>query len=134
MKPALADLAARRVVWALLADFYLDTDPALFRESAARDLAATAYPLDELRAILHDEVHPAVCANVMAVAGEWAGFDIDWLAARILRQQARPRWLRPRGRLLRGTAAAIWSELEPRIRGYRDGTLAWVAFPHRSGT
>ncbi len=120
--PPAADLAARRPVWSAFADFYLDTDTTGSEPHAAAVLAASAYSLEELHAILFDEVHAALYPNLVSVAGEWAGFDIDWLAARILEQQATPRWRRPRGRLLRSTAASIWTSLEPRIRALREAT------------
>ncbi len=122
MKPPADDVDARRPVWSAFADFYLDTDTTGFEPSAAAVLASSAYTLDELRAILLDEVHAALYPNLVSVAGEWAGFEADWLAARILEQQATPRWRRPRGRLLRGTAASIWTSLEPRIRALREAT------------
>lgn len=112
-------LARRRAAWQVFSDFYLDTDPAEFHDSAARDLARLPFSLDELERILVDEVHPALCGNLLIVAGEWSGFDADWVADRIRRQQSRPRWLRPRGRLLRWMARDTWKHLAPRIRDHR---------------
>lgn len=119
MKRAADDLAARRAVWQALSDLYLD---GAYRDQvrfAAPVLARSAYATDELRAILFDEVHPVVAANLCAVAGAWQGFDQAWLAARILAHQRRPAWLRPRARLQRRYATLMWRLLEPRIATLR---------------
>lgn len=79
-----ADLDRRRSVWLALSDLFLDTDVHLWREGNTRRLAASTYSLDELDAILREEVYPACSANLSLVAGEWAGFDPDWLQQRIL--------------------------------------------------
>ena len=91
MVPLPIELEARRPVWLALSDLYLDTGVQLFREGNARTLAASPYGLDELDAILREEVHPACEVNLTCVAGEWAGFDADWLERRILRGGPPPR-------------------------------------------
>lgn len=64
-------------------------------------LAASPYSLDDLDAILHEEVYPACSFNLRQVAGEWAGFDADWLERRILCGGPPPRpWWRRLGRYL----------------------------------
>ena len=101
LRPAGSDLARRRPVWLALSDLFLDTDVNLFRAGNVRTLAASAYSLDELDAILREEVYPACSANLTLVAGEWAGFDADWLEQRILRGGDPPRpWWRRLGRYL----------------------------------
>ncbi len=129
MSPAHQDLAARRSAWSALSDLYLDTDPALSYEHCACTLAKSAYALPELRNILFAEVHPALYFNLLDVAGVWDGFDDDWLAQRILDQQAVPRWRRARGWLLLHYTRALWRELEPRIVDYRCGRRTFLAFP-----
>ncbi len=91
MKPATEDLENRRRAWEALSDLYLDTDTSLSRQWRAQILAASPYSLDELEHILIEEIHPACRANLLCVAGEWAGFDMEWLEARILRR-SRSRW------------------------------------------
>lgn len=101
MVPLPIELAARRPVWLALSDLYLDTDVQLFRVGNACTLAASPYGLDELDAILREEVHPACAANLTCVAGEWAGFDAEWLERRILRGGPPPRtWWRRWWRVL----------------------------------
>ena len=95
LHPAQADLDGRRPVWLALSDLFLDTDVNLFRESNTRLLADSPYSLHELDAILREEVYPACSFNLREVAGEWAGFDADWLERRILRGGPPPRsWWR----------------------------------------
>ena len=101
LRPAELDLERRRPVWLALSDLFLDTDVNLLREGNARTLAASAYSMDELDTILREEVYPACSFNLAQVAGEWAGFDADWLERRILRGDPPPRpWWRRLGRYL----------------------------------
>ena len=102
LRPMHADLHGRRPVWLALSDLFLDTDVNLFREANARTLAASPYSMDELDRILREEVYPVCSFNLTLVAGEWAGFDADWLERRILRGGPPPRscWRRL-GRYLR---------------------------------
>ena len=84
MLTAPSDLACRRPVWLALSDLFLDTDVQLLRAHNTRSLAGSPYSLDELDAILREEVYPAREFNLAQVAGEWAGFGADWLERRIL--------------------------------------------------
>jgi len=80
------DLATRRPVWEALSTLFLDTDVSLLRDYRARLLAASPYGIEELERILRDEVFPVCSWNMFSVAGEWAGFDPEWLEARIIRR------------------------------------------------
>ena len=102
LRPASSDPEHRRPVWLALSDLFLDTDVNLLREGNARTLAASPYSVDELDMILREEVYPACSFNLREVAGEWAGFDADWLERRILRggPPPRPWWWRRLGRYL----------------------------------
>lgn len=94
MKPAAADLAARRPVWQALSTLYLDTDVRDSYAGAAAVCAASPYSLEQLQAILLDEVNPVLHTNVWQTAGVWDAFCPDWLSAEILRRQRQPRWWR----------------------------------------
>ncbi len=100
LKAACDDLADRRPVWDALSDMFLDTDVSLSREWRVRVLAESPYSVDDLERILVDEVYPVCKYNLLCVAGEWAGFDLDWLEEQILRRLA-SRW-----RFLRATSIA----------------------------
>lgn len=102
--PAEHDLAARRPVWGVLSELFLDTDVTRLRQHRVQVLAGSAYSLEAIERILVEEVYPVCAPNLWSVAGEWAGFDEAWLEARIL-ACSRSRWrclLRPaRWRVLR---------------------------------
>lgn len=114
------DLDARIPVWTALSDLYLDTDVALSYDHIVRTLAASPYPLDALRNILIDEVHPALCANLLQVAGEWAGFEPAWLVACLQSICAQPLWRRRLSRLSFGLVRDDWRALEPMIGDARS--------------
>ncbi len=111
-----SDLVNRRPVWLALSTLYLDTEqtPAM-RTADAKQLARSPYTVDDLRAILTDEVHPACVANLLSPAGEWAGFDPDWLEQRILaREAAVLRWpakLLPMKKGIRDQAEALFAQV-----------------------
>ena len=109
VRPVQADLDERRPVWLALSDMFLDTDTALFRDGNTRLLAASPYSVDELDAILREEVYPVCSFNLWQVAGEWAGFDPAWLEERILcgRPSPRPWWCRLRRYLTLGCSVPM---------------------------
>jgi len=86
----------RRPVWEALSDLFLDTDTSLARSWRVGILAASPYSIDELQGILVDEVYPVCRSNLFGVAGEWVGFDPEWLESRILHRLRSPfhRWRR----------------------------------------
>jgi hypothetical protein len=81
-------------VWRALSELYLDTDVAALYPQIADALADSPYALDALHEMLMYDVHPALYPNLMIVAGEWAGFDDDWLLVRITQVRRQPRWRR----------------------------------------
>jgi hypothetical protein len=89
MLPPDRDLERRRPVWEALADLFLDTtlDDA-DRRFVAERIVASGYSPAEVEDILWHEVFPAVSGNLRNPAGQWAGFDIDWLQRRILATRA----------------------------------------------
>ena len=90
MKPASEDLEHRRPVWEALSDLFLDTDTSLARSWRVGILAESPYSIEELQRILVDEVYPVCRSNLFSIAGEWLGFDMDWLESRILRRLGSP--------------------------------------------
>ncbi|WP_131655680.1 DUF7079 family protein [Methylocucumis oryzae] len=79
-----ADLAAREPVWEALSELFLDTDTALSRCCRAEQLAMSPYSIAQLEIILVEEVYPVCKHNLCSVAGEWAGFNQEWLKTKIL--------------------------------------------------
>ncbi|MCB1889861.1 MAG: hypothetical protein KDH20_19800 [Rhodocyclaceae bacterium] len=119
-------LRDRKPVWEALADFWLDTELVDFQfEHIARVIAASPYAIAEVKAIHDLEVVPAVSANLAGIAGEWAGFDPEWLHARCARFAARrgSRWMRARIWLQRPTIRYFtedyWRQIEPRVQALR---------------
>ncbi len=117
------DLERRRPVWLALSELFLDTSltPRDLGRIASI-LARSPYGLDELQRILLWEVYPACRSNLLWIAGEWAGFDPEWLEARILRG-ASPvgiAWTATVGRL--GMFASMdWRKIKRRVAGIREG-------------
>ncbi|MCR9247769.1 MAG: hypothetical protein NXI31_22305 [bacterium] len=95
------ELTDRAPVWAAMSEFFLDTELELGDlERIAEVVARSKYTVEQLESILFRELVPALWTNVSTPAGEWGGFDQDWLQRRILRRSRRflrwPCWLLPR--------------------------------------
>ena len=78
------DSIRRYPMWIALAELYLDTelDEDQLR-CIARIFAASGYTWAEIKQINYDDVAPALWFNVQDIAGEWAGWDEEWLLERI---------------------------------------------------
>ena len=117
MAPPEQDLADRRPVWDALQMFWMDTDPELFLENAAEVCARSKYSIEEIEAIYWNEVQPAVEFNLKSVVGEWTGFDLHWLTARILEKHRFGRSMH--GRWRNREAASWWERLRTAIVSLR---------------
>ena len=84
MKATDAQLQERLPAWDALSEFFLDTElqPDDYVRIAKR-LAMTPYSESEIEEILVCEVCPVCRWNMISVAGEWAGFDREWLKEQI---------------------------------------------------
>jgi hypothetical protein len=128
---AIEELANRRPVWEALSELFLDTElqPEDF-QSLGRILAASPYTLDEIEDILYGEVYPICIWNLLSVAGEWAGFDIDCLQEAIQKRQRSwlklPRFLQMGHWLIREP----WQKIKQVIQECRSGTWASGAEPN----
>ena len=91
MKPPFEDIENRRPVWYVLSWLFLDTElePQQHREMATV-LNQSPYTPGEIERILFEEVYPACIINMSVGAGEWEGFDPDWLEERIRANGRRP--------------------------------------------
>jgi hypothetical protein len=91
--PSGAEIEARAPVWEAFSEFFLDTElGAEDHERIARLLARTRFPVDELEAILVHEVRPVCRGNLLSVAGEWQGFDPDWIRRKAASRLGRRPW------------------------------------------
>ena len=75
----------RKIIWHAMSDLFLDTDVNLSYENIVIKCASSIYFIDELYEILISEVAPACSFNLYDIAGEWAGFDEEWLEQRIVK-------------------------------------------------
>ncbi len=113
-----ADLERRRTVWGVLSELYLDTElDERDNERIAGVLVASGYGAGQLEEILYRELHPVLHANLLSVAGEWAGFDLEWLEEQIRRRGPRRSSVAviPGKWMVRGS----WEAIEAKLRGTR---------------
>ena len=87
LKAAADDLENRRPVWDALSTLFLDTDTSLSRSWRVKVLSESVYSLEEIEQILFDDVYPVCAPNLRSIAGEWAGFDSQWLETQILKHR-----------------------------------------------
>ena len=77
-------LEERKPIWIALSEFYLDTE---LQESDYQHIATiiieSPYSIKEVKEINKYEVFPVLQMNLMSVAGEWAGFEEEWLVRNI---------------------------------------------------
>jgi hypothetical protein len=83
----------RKPLWIALSKLWLDTElKPEDLENIARIMADSGLTIKELREVYLVEVAPVVSPNLCTVAGEWAGFDEEWLCSQIVRNlRDRPR-------------------------------------------
>ncbi len=97
MKASEAQIKERLPVWESLSEFFLDTKlDAQDYERIAKRLAATQFTEAEIEEILIGEVCPVCRINFTGIAGEWIGFDSEWLKRSItprIGRTARLKWL-----------------------------------------
>ena len=117
----------RKPVWVAFSDLFLDTDVTLIYGDIAQVCADSEYSSAELKEILFEEVAPVVSGNLMSIAGEWAGFNEDWL----VKQITKPKtifsskvfyFLKPRNFGLNRYIRGHWKVIEPQILACRGNT------------
>ena len=87
MKPSDAKLAERKPVWNALSELFLDTElQTADLDRIAAVLAQSSYSEKKIEEILKYEITPVLKSNMTAVAGEWVGFDEDWLQKKLATQ------------------------------------------------
>lgn len=86
-------LIRKKAVWQALSDLYLDTELSEAQlEGIYQTLKSSGFSLKEIEFINLNEVAPVLQSNLLSVAGEWTGFDQEWLTAAITRRLGRPIW------------------------------------------
>ena len=76
------EITERKPIWLALSDLFLDTAP-LDYGYIARVCAESRFTIDELEMILKCEVAPVLLPNLSNVAGQWIGFNENWLVGKI---------------------------------------------------
>jgi len=105
-----------------MTDFYLDTELTDATISyIAKTCATSPYSIRELERIMFTEVWPAFLPNLLSVAGEWAGWQEEFIKSQIL-ECYRPRFylswkLDPLKRLF----CKHWSTVEQQVVSARNG-------------
>lgn len=80
------EIADRKPVWTALSSLYLDTElQERDFEGITKIIQKSPYSLDEVKTIDKYEVFPVLIPNLLSVAGEWAGFNEEWLVDAIIR-------------------------------------------------
>ena len=117
------EIARRRPLWIALSDLFLDTEMPEIHYRGIREAALSGgFATNEVKAILTDEVAPAVGANLLQIAGEWAMFDPDWVVDQVSdRVAGRPVVGAISGPALFGVQRMVlshdWSRLERVLNG-----------------
>ena len=84
----LSSVEIRLPVWEAFSEFFLDSKLGdNDYQRIAGVLADSPYSIHELEVILQNEVYPVLIGNLRVVAGEWSGFDRDWLKQNIEEQR-----------------------------------------------
>ena len=109
----------RLPVWEALSDFFLDTElEENDYQRISEVLTSSPYSIQDIEDILRFEVYPVLIWNLRSVAGEWAGFDRDWLLERIEpRLNKRPKIRIPM--LQWGMVRDHWSRVSTIVRDKR---------------
>jgi hypothetical protein len=112
------ELERRKPVWIALADLWRDTE---LQECDLRYIAKimkqSGYTLNQLRDIYLYEIAPVVYRNLLSPAGEWAGFDQNWLVSTIeqhihQRTPSKNLMLRIKKPLMTYATQTYWQQLE----------------------
>lgn len=121
MKAPELDLANRVPIWDAMQMLFMDTDPEDWLQHIADVCAASAYSMEELEAILFNEVLPACRSNLFILpGGEWRGFAPEALQQMVLQKH---RFGRRKPLLLRHYTAEFWRELKPMIAASGAGKV-----------
>ncbi|MFN0127374.1 MAG: hypothetical protein ACKV19_11885 [Verrucomicrobiales bacterium] len=119
----------RRPLWVALSELWLDTELSTEDlERIARVMADSGLTIEELRQVYLVEVAPVVSPNLFSVAGEWAGWDEEWLCSGIVHNlRDRPRatkflsWFPLTRRPMLYATERHWKKLVELVGRLRDG-------------
>ena len=114
-------LHRRKPLWVALSDLCLDTEMTDGTIAyIARVIREQGFTFEEAERIGFEEVFPALIDNLYQVAGEWAGFNEEWVVQRILSQPEKRSW-GISGYLRRRSVRAMLGDDWARVRkAYQD--------------
>jgi hypothetical protein len=76
----MTEIEKRQPVWLALSEFYLDTELTIKDlDRVSEKIIDSGYSLQEIKEIDLYEVFPLLKSNLLTVAGNWAGFDQQWI-------------------------------------------------------
>jgi len=111
----------REKVWDTLSEFYLDNEiQGGYYDYIYDVFVKSGFTMKEIRAIDKYEVFPVVFINLLSVAGEWVGFEREWLFKRCSRNFRRKNNILHRLKcivlylLFGGMTKEQWQEIEQR--------------------
>lgn len=79
------DIPERKPIWTALSSLYLDTELQWYEfRHIAKVIKESPYSLAEVKMMNSYEVFPILWTNMISVAGEWSGFDDEWVAQKII--------------------------------------------------
>lgn len=110
----------RRPVWKALSDLFVDPEERddSQDDSIVRALAESPYDLQELDAILSDEVY-RICQRHFWDRAERVGFGAEWLEAQILLRAGDARSVFPTFRRLEIGVNERWLDIKRRVNEFR---------------
>jgi hypothetical protein len=84
------EIERQKPVWAAISESWLDTELTQDNlQRIAEVMKRSSYSVPQLRDIYLFEVAPVVFPNLVAVAGEWDGFDEEWLFTEVAKRARR---------------------------------------------
>jgi AAA+ superfamily predicted ATPase len=112
------EIARRLPVWCAMSDAFLDTELDAHNYRHMADVVrAQGFTIAEAEAIFRSEVAPAFAANLLSVAGEWAGWSEQTVRAHVLATMNQPfAGLVPRVMLNR-VLGAEWAQISAHLDG-----------------
>lgn len=79
------EINRRKPIWLALSELWLDTElEADDLERIAKRMEQSSFSIHQLRHIYLEEVAPVLYLNLLSPAGEWVGFDEEWLCSSIV--------------------------------------------------
>jgi len=86
MLPPEQDVEDRAPIWDSFQWIYQDTDPKIYYKEMIEACVPSKYSILDLEQILLNEVLPALKFNMFDLAGDWQGYELQWLVNRILQK------------------------------------------------